>query len=423
LWSEPGRLDAPWSSADVDLTEECLVAATALFTSEYWDNAHVVGARLRAEAAASRALLPNGVPVWVVHRYREARACLADPRLSKDAGRISGLLRARMVEAGVEPELSHMFDANLMLSDPPDHDRQRGLVAARFGRDRVEAMAGRVEAITARLLDAVPVGEPVDLIDRVAFALPVAVICELLGVPAADQPRFRDLTADMMGEDPEVTLPASDAMAAYFQELIAAKRAWPGEDLLSALVTAADGENRLTEQELLGTTILLLVAGHETTMNLIGNAVVGLLGSGAWPELVAEPELVRGAVREVLRWDPPVKMAPFRASVAAVELDGTVVPAGELVLVDLLAANRDPDRFERPEELDIRRPAGGHLAFGHGVHHCLGMLLALLEADTVIGQLVVRFPGLRLAGGSDVLRRKPSAIMHGWERVPVVFRG
>ncbi|KAA2267067.1 cytochrome P450 [Solihabitans fulvus] len=394
-----------------------------LFTSAYWDSAAEVATLLRAEGAVHRALLPSSVPVWVVGRYEEARAALADPRLSKDAAGLSEIMLARLAEAGELVEVSGVFAPHMLFSDPPRHTRLRRLLARDFTPKRVELLRPRIERMADDLLDAMPAGEAVDLVTAFAFPLPFTVICELIGVPEADRFAFRDWVSQLMTEEPETSVAASHQMAAYFAELIAAKRAEPGHDLLSALILPEASGDRLTDPELVGTMFLLLVAGHETTANLIGNGVRWLMGDPqAWRRFGAEPGLVPAAVEELLRFDSPIRMATHRFTAEPVVIGGTAIPAGEIVLISLGSANRDERRFDRADELDLRRHTGTHLSFGHGVHHCLGAPLARLEGEIALRRLATRFPDARLAVPPEALRRRASSIINGYVELPVVLR-
>jgi cytochrome P450 len=395
---------------------------TALFSAEYWDNAAEVAALLRAEGAVHRALLPSAVPVWVVGRYEEARAALADPRLSKDADQLSEIMRTRLAEAGALAEVSGVFAPHMLFSDPPRHTRLRRLLARDFTPRRVEQLRPRVERITDDLLDALPTDQPTDLLDGFAFPLPFTVIAELLGVPEADRPVFRAWVTQLMNEDPETSVAASQQMAGYFTALIADKRAYPEDDLVSALTLPdADGD-RLTEAELLGTVFLLLVAGHETTTNLIGNGARALLAEpDRWRDLADQPDLLPRAVEELLRYDSPIRMATHRFTAEPVVIGDTPIPAGEIVLISLGSANRDDRRFDHAGELDLHRQPGAHLTFGHGIHYCLGAPLARMEGEVAFGRLTRRFPNARLAVTQTELHRRASSIINGFEALPVVL--
>jgi cytochrome P450 len=310
----------------------------------------------------------------------------------------------------------------MLNSDPPDHTRLRRLVATAFTMRRVELLRPRVAEITEDLLAGLAGQDEVDLVDAFAFPLPVTVICELLGVPHADRDAFRAWSTTLVSAGEAETLAvAGRDMAAYLRQLIAAKRAAPADDMVSALVQAhEDDGDRLTEAELVAMAFLLLVAGHETTVNLIANGVLALLRH---PDQLAalrgDPALLSGAVEEFLRYDGPISHATLRYTVEPVELSGVTIPAGEFVVVSLSSANRDGDRFPDADRLDITRAAGGHLAFGHGIHFCLGAPLARLEGQIAIGRLLDRFPGLSLAVDPDQLRWRNSTLLRGLESLPV----
>ncbi len=376
-------------------------------------------ARIQEEGPVTPVVLPQGGRFWLVTRYAEVRSALADPRLHKDwAG--------KMTEPGWEPDAVTGFLAMHMLNaDPPDHTRLRKLVSRGFTARRIAGLRPRVEAITASLLDAIearPAGEPVDLLEAFAFPLPVTVICELLGVPVADQVEFRQWSNAMLNDtgEPGGFRAAGTAMFYYFTELIAAKREQPADDLVSALIEAQDSGDSLDDRELLAMLFLLLVAGHETTTNLIASGTLALLSNpGELARLRADPALLPGAVEELLRYVNPLNHATDRFTLEPVEIGGVTIPARESVLCVTSAANLDPGRFDDPGRLDVTRDDGGHVAFGHGIHYCLGAPLARLEGEVAFGALLARFPGLALAADPATLRWRQSSLIHGLETLPV----
>jgi cytochrome P450/protein-L-isoaspartate O-methyltransferase len=332
---------------------------------------------------------------WVVTGYAEARAALVDPRLRKSGAnaRWAGLPAGRA---------SHMLDA-----DPPDHTRLRKLVNQAFTARAVEALRPRIEEITAELLDDLARHDEVDLLAAFAVPLPITVIGELLGVEPGAGAEFHRRSRDLT--DP--------GFRTFLGELVRAKRAQPADDVLSRLVLAHDQDDRLSDTELVATAFLLLFAGYETTVHLIGNGVYALLRNpDQFDALRADPALVPAAVEEFLRFDGPVGFATLRYTGEPVELGGVRIPADEFVHVALGAADRDPARFADPGRLDIARHPVGHVAFGHGIHHCVGAPLARLEAQIAFTQLVRRFPRLSLAG--DV-RRQEGIRIHGLVELPV----
>ncbi|GAA3725426.1 cytochrome P450 [Streptomyces tremellae] len=352
---------------------------------------------------------------YLVTGYAAARAALADARLSKDT---AAFFAAHPSGRDLHPALSR----TMLATDPPGHTRLRALVAKAFTTAAATRLRPRVQEITDELLDRLPGGGRADLVAGLAEPLPVAVICELLGVPPADRVRVRHWSAELFAAGrPAAVDAASHAVASYMAELIAARRAGPGDRLLDGLIAARDGDDRLSEDELVSLACLLLVAGHETTTNFIGNALLALLlHPAAGERLLAEPDAVPGALDELLRFDPPVATATFRHSTGPLTLAGAEIPAGVPVLVALGAANRDPERFAAPHALDLdRQDASAHLAFGHGIHRCVGAQLARTEAGIALRSILARFPGIRLAVPPQELRRRPTRLVRGLVALPV----
>lgn len=366
------------------------------FDSGFFADPYPVYARWRREAAVRRTVLPGGLEGWVVLGYEEARAALADPRLRKG----DALRRYADALGLARPPSGGSLSTHMLNSDPPDHTRLRRLVQKAFTPRRIAGMRPRVEEIAGELLEEMERGTEADLVEAYALPLPITVIGELLGVPAADRPLFhsrgRRLT-EGRGER-ESFHSALEELARYLDGLVAAKRADPADDLLSDLVRARDEGDRLTDPELTSMAFLLLFAGHETTVNLIANGVHALLAHpGQLAALRADPSLLPGAVEELLRFEGPVNIATLRYAAEPLTIGGAEIPAGEFVNVALIGADRDPARFPDPDRLDITRQAAGHLAFGHGIHHCLGAPLARMEAEIAFSRLLERFPRLRLA--------------------------
>lgn len=395
-----------------------------IFTDQYFDNVHEVFSRLRTEQPVVRAVMPDGLPVWVITGYAETRAALNDPRLSKNRERMIEIVAAKLAEAGVSTELSALYTPHMLLTDPPDHTRLRTLLARAFTVRRVESLRPRVQRLADDLLDALGTGEPVDLITEFALPLPATVIAELLGVPMADRPPFQQWVLAMNEQRPEVSLPASQEMVPYLAGLLERKAADPADDLLSALVAASESGDRLSSDELLATALLLLMAGHETTANLIGNALRWILADpGLARALRDRPGSIENAVEELLRFDSPVMISTNRFSAEPIEVGGVTIPAGEIVLMSLGSANRDGRRFDRPDHLDITRELGGHVAFGHGIHYCIGAPLARLESEIALATFVRRFPNARLAVPVEKVRRRTGSIMNGIVELPALLAG
>ena len=346
------------------------------------DNPFPLFAEVRSTAPVHEVRLADGHPAWLVVGHDEAKAALNDPRLSKDMHAALARSGELVAEGLPGPALAR----HMLAVDPPDHTRLRRLVTPAFSRRRVDGLEDRVRAIVAQLLDdlAARGDEVVDLVAGYAFPLPFTVVSELLGIPEPDRADlgrwFRTLLAPHSWPPPAEAVAASDAIVGYLTALLDHKRAEPGEDLVTDLVVAADRDGALTTQEMLSTIFQLIVAGHDTTTSLIGNATVALLRHPAQRDaLVADPDLVPRAVEEAMRWDPPGQHSTFRYATEDVRIGDVVIPAYAQVIVSLAAANRDPARYRDAESFDIHRTDGGHLALGHGIHHCLGAPLARLE--------------------------------------------
>jgi cytochrome P450 len=398
-------------------------APAELFTPEFFQDPQSFQAALRADAPARPVITPNGFRVWIVSRYEEGKAVLADPTVHKNSAGMGATMAKNKVNDTEAREFAADLSQHMLAMDPPDHTRLRRLVTKAFTARRIEQMRPRIEEITAELLGKLSTGDHVDLLDVFAFPLPITVISELLGVDDADREEFRRHSNTLIAaSSPEATRAAGMWMAGYFAKLIAAKRADLGEDLLSALIETSEDNDRFSEQELVSMAFLLLVAGHETTVNLIGNGVLALLTN---PEqlakLKADPSLMASAVEEFLRYRSPVNMSTFRFTTEPVDLGEVTIPADSLVLVSLGSANRDDDRFPHADQLDITRPVGGHLAFGHGIHYCLGAPLARLEGEIAFRGLLKAFPDLKLAVPAGELTWRHSMLVHGLEKLPVVL--
>jgi cytochrome P450 len=376
-------------------------------------------ARLRESRPVAPVRMPGRGRAWFITRYADVWAALADPRLANDIHRWPGGARQRPSEA------AGRVHAHLLNSDPPVHTRLRRLVWKAFTPRRVARLRPRTEEIAAGLLDEMEAaGGVTDLLGAYARPLPGTVLCELLGVPEADRGRISAAVAayDKPGEADHVTR----ELAACLTELIAAKRADPGDDLLSALALVRDdvGEDGsgdgLTDTEARSLAFQIIMGGFGTTVNLIGNGTLALL---THPEelarLRADPSLLLAAVEELLRFTNPLNHATDRFTTQDMTVGGVVIPAGEWVFMATSSANRDPGRFPDPDRLDLSRDTSGHLAFGHGIHYCLGASLARVEAEAALGALIARFPGLSLAVPPEELRWRPVSLMHGLESLPV----
>ncbi|EYT81227.1 cytochrome P450 [Streptomyces sp. Tu 6176] len=357
----------------------------------------------------------GGRPGYLVTGYAEAREALGDARLSKDTAVFFAGEESRR---RLHPAVAH----TMLASDPPRHTRLRKLVTKAFTTGAVARLRPLITRVTDTLLDRWPTDEPFDLVAGLAKPLPVIVICELLGVPPADRPDVQRWSAELFAAgDPAVIDAASHAMAEYMTGLVAAKRRDPGGSLLDRLISARDGDDRLSEEELVSLAVLLLVAGHETTTNALGNAVLALLRHPAGLDrLQRNPDEIPAALDELLRFDSAVSTATFRFTTEAVTLGGIKIPVGAPVLVALGAANRDPARFPAPDRLDLNRDAAAHLAFGHGIHRCVGAPLANAEMEIALRAVLTRCPGIRLAVPADRLEWRRTRLVRGLASLPVL---
>ncbi|MFC9460305.1 cytochrome P450 [Streptomyces sp. NPDC056983] len=404
-------------------------AAPELFTWEFASDPYPAYAWLRENAPVHRTKLPSGVEAWLVTRYADARQALADSRLSKNPEHHAEDAQGKS-KTGIPGERSANLMTHLLNIDPPDHTRLRRLVSKAFTPRRVAAFAPRVQELADDLIDRfAPQGEA-DLIHDFAFPLPIYAICDLLGVPREDQDDFRDWAGMMIrhGGGPRGGVARSvKKIRGYLAELIHRKRNDPGDDLISDLIRASDHGEHLTENEAAAMCFVLLFAGFETTINLIGNGVYALLGN---PEQRArlqesiergERELLDTGIEELLRYDGPVELATWRFATEPLTIGGQQIATGDPVLVVLAAADRDPARFHEPDTLDLSRRDNQHLGYGHGIHYCLGAPLARLEGTVAIETLLRRLPDLALAVDRADLRWRGGLIMRGLRTLPVEF--
>ncbi|MET9551473.1 cytochrome P450 [Streptomyces sp. NPDC006645] len=403
--------------------------APELFTWEFATDPYPAYAWLREHAPVHRTTLPSGVEAWLVTRYADAKRALADPRLSKNPVHHAAHAHAKG-RTGIPGERGAELMTHLLNIDPPDHTRLRRLVSQAFTPRRVAEFAPRVQELTDGLIDAFAADGEADLIHDFAFPLPIYAICDLLGVPREDQDDFRDWAGMMIrhGGGPRGGVGRSvKKMRGYLAELIHRKRDDLGDDLISGLIRASDDGEHLTENEAAAMAFILLFAGFETTVNLVGNGVYALLRH---PEQRArlqrsldagESGLLATGVEELLRYDGPVELATWRYATEPVRLGGQSVAVGDPVLVVLAAADRDPERFDDPDRLDLSRSDNKHLGYGHGIHYCLGAPLARLEGRAAIGTLLTRLPDLRLAVDPSDLRWRGGLIMRGLRTLPVQF--
>ena len=378
--------------------------------------------RLREKDRVHRSRLAG---CYVLSRYEDVATVLKDDRFSANERNLPGFekMHQKLVKQGVvdadEP------DAPMMLrSDPPDHTRLRTLVNKTFTPGAIRALMPRIDEIVDQLVDELSPRGEMDVIADFAHALPVIVIAEMLGIPSEDRARFRHWSNEIVRnfgisnlDDARASAQASRELRAYFESIAEERRRSPKDDLLSGLLQAEEAGDRLSWDEVVGTLILLLVAGNETTTNLIGNGMLALLHHPEQLEtLRGDPALTEGAVEEMLRYDPPVQ-ATSRITLEDVEFQGGTIPRLNEVIVLIASANRDPEQFEAPDRFDLRRAENRHLSFGFGIHFCLGSHLARYEGRTAIRALVDRFPGIKLA--TDRLEWRGNPILRGLRSLPV----
>jgi cytochrome P450 PksS len=382
-------------------------------------------ARLRAEAPVYRTTLPTGETAWLITRYDDAVAVLKDERFVKNTA--NAMTPAQLARRPWFRTIFKSLRSHLLNLDGQDHARLRGLVNTAFTPRLVEQMRDRVRALTNALLDPVQGRGHLELISEFALPLPLTVIAEMLGVPAGDRPSFHRWSKAIVSAAHSTVglfraVPSALLFSRYIRRFIRRRRADLGDDLVSALIRAEEAGDRLTEDELVAMVFLLLVAGHETTVNLIGNGMLALLEHPDQMErLRNEPALLKPAVEELLRFASPVEMATERYAREDVSMGGATIPRGEMVYLVIASANRDERQFANPDALDIAREPNRHLSFGLGAHFCLGAPLARLEGQIAIGTLLRRLPDLRLAVAPSRLRWRHGLLLRGLEALPLRF--
>lgn len=381
-------------------------------------------ARLRASEPVYRTTLPDKTPVWLVTRYEDVLALLRDERFTKNRRRALTPEQARKLPW--MPSMFRPLERNMLDLDPPDHTRLRSLVHKAFTPHLVEQMRTRVQALANELLDSVASRGQMDLVKEYALPLPMTIITEILGVPAKDRDRFHKWSSAVVSlSSPNPTLrviPGVWRFIRYLRKFFAIRRRDPQNDLVTALIAAEEAGDRLDEDELLAMVFLLLIAGHETTVNLISSGTLALLQHPEEMEkLRGEPSLIKPAIEELLRYTSPVFMTTERYALDGATIRNVDIPRGEMILGVIGSANRDETVFDDPHRLNVARDPNKHLSFGQGIHFCVGAPLARMETQIALSTLLRRMPGLRLNVEPKSLRWRPSLILRGLEALPVKF--
>ncbi|OLR91864.1 cytochrome P450 family protein [Actinokineospora bangkokensis] len=382
---------------------------TPVLDEDFLQDPHAFYAATRATAPVVLVRIPRlHLTAYLVTRYEDVRAVLVHPHVSKDA---SG--------AATEPFTHHMLNR-----DPPAHTRLRAVVSSAFSARRVDELRPMIAAVATAAADALDADGEVDLVDGFAFPFALGVMRGVLGITEAEDPDFRRIAEVLFTEvSPNARAEPAARMTEYLVRLVRAKRRSPGDDLLTKLIRACEVDGSITTAELLSTVFLLLVAGHETTVSLIGNSVWALLRHPDQLRLLREhPTWLPDAIEELLRHAGPANLGTLRHTTGDVDIAGTRIPAGSFVMAALAAANRDPDRFPHAQDFDIRRRGARSLAFGHGVHHCLGAALARAEAEVALELLLSRFPRMGFARDPAGLRWRANTMIRGLVTLPVTLR-
>lgn len=384
-------------------------------------------ARLRAESPVHRVVLPGAQPAWLVTRYDDVAAVLKDPRFVKQRENIAA--GDKPVKLPWMPPIFRPLKYNMLDRDEPDHTRLRALVGKAFTPGYVERLGGRIQTLADGLLDGLRGRREFDLVADYALPIPTTVIAEMLGVPVEDRHKFQRWSKAMLETDPFgwrrwLIVPHVWAFLRYLRRLIRLRRAEPRDDLLSALVRVEEAGEGLSEDELVAMAFLLLVAGHETTVNLIANGTLALLQHPAEMErLRAAPALIRPAVEELLRFAGPLETATERFAREDLTVAGVTIPRGSIVYAAVASANRDERHFPDADRLDLGREPNKHLAFGLGAHYCLGAPLARLEGQIAFQTLLGRTKGIRLGVAPSELRWRRGLVLRGLEALPVSVGG
>jgi cytochrome P450 len=389
-------------------------------TAEYKANPYAFYEALRRDLPVYKTLLPNGTEVWVVSRYEDVLAGLKDSRLIKDISKVRGKSFLEMIGIG------RMRGKNMLRADPPEHGRLRSLANEAFKPKYVRELRGRIQQIADELIDKVQARGKMEFISEFAFPLPIRVISEMLGVPEKDQDKFRKWSGDLinsgaLSSERPVISPDLLQLVQYVRKVVDEHRKNPRADVVTQLIEAEEKGDRLSDDEVVSTVVLLLVAGHETTVNLIGNGMLALLLNPEQLEkLKRDPALMKPAIEELLRFVNPVQLVN-RYAIEKIQIAGQEIPAGAHLVMAVGAADHDPACATSPEHLDLAREDAKHVAFGQGIHYCLGAPLARLEGEIALATLLNRLPNMRLAVRPESVQWRPAIELRGLAELAVTF--
>lgn len=401
-----------------------------LYSKEFRQNSHAVFAQMRAEAPLIKQIGIDGeTPIWFVTRYAEAQQVLLDDKhFVRDPRLVFTQEQIERIFGNLNPQVDQMMNNHMLNRDGEDHRRLRSIVSKAFTPKVIQSMRPRIEKIAQDLLDKVIPSGKMELVSQYAFPLPITVIAELLGIPLDNQNQFRIwsnafVRPAITPEEQQEAMRLLMEFAMYMQQLVAERRRQPGNDLLSGLIHAEEGGDRLDESELFSMLSLLIVAGHETTVSLIGDTVLALLQHPeTLQEIKGNPQVIPSAIEEFLRYDSPVERTLTRFVSQELEFAGQQFQRGDLVIVILGSANRDEAQFPSSAELDIHRKQNAHIAFGKGSHYCLGAPLARLEGEIAVRVLFERIPDLELDISPEELDWRDVPLFHSLVRLPVKWK-